>query len=88
MVTREEAIVVNAGDRIRGFILEEVMLGDTTRELKNDTPLLDGILDSLALSQLVGFIEEEFDTVVDDADITSDNFRTIADIERLLSSHN
>jgi acyl carrier protein len=85
---REEAIVVNAGDRIRGFILEEVMLGDTTRELKNDTPLLDGILDSLALSQLVGFIEEEFDTVVDDADITSDNFRTIADIERLLSSHN
>lgn len=80
--------MVNAGDRIRGFILEEVMLGDTTRELKNDTPLLDGILDSLALSQLVGFIEEEFDTVVDDADITSDNFRTIADIERLLSSHN
>lgn len=80
--------MVNAGDRIRGFILEEVMLGDTTRELKNDTPLLDGILDSLALSQLVGFIEEEFDTVVDDADITSDNFRTIADIERLLASHN
>jgi acyl carrier protein len=80
--------VVNVGDRIRGFILEEVMLGDTTRELKSDTPLLDGILDSLALSQLVGFIEEEFDTVVDDADITSDNFRTIADIERLLSSRN
>ena len=80
--------MVNVGDRIRGFILEEVMLGDTTRELKSDTPLLDGILDSLALSQLVGFIEEEFDTVVDDADITSDNFRTIADIERLLSSRN
>lgn len=76
----------NAGDRIRSFIMEEVMLGDTTRQLENDTPLLDGILDSLALSQLVGFIEEEFDTVVDDADITSDNFRTIADIERLLKS--
>ncbi|HEV8565167.1 MAG TPA: acyl carrier protein [Actinomycetota bacterium] len=71
-------------DRIRAYISEEVLLGDTMKSLENDTPLLDGILDSLALTQLVGFIEEEFDTEVDDADITSDNFRTVGDIERLV----
>jgi acyl carrier protein len=71
-------------DRIRAYIREEVLLGDATKSLENDTPLLDGILDSLALTQLVGFIEEEFDTEVDDADITSDNFRTVGDIERLV----
>jgi acyl carrier protein len=74
----------DVADRIRAYIREEVLLGDTTKSLENDTPLLDGILDSLALTQLVGFIEEEFDTEVDDADITSDNFRTVGDIERLV----
>ncbi|HEY7400024.1 MAG TPA: acyl carrier protein [Actinomycetota bacterium] len=76
----------DVADRIRAYIREEVLLGDTTKSLENDTPLLDGILDSLALTQLVGFIEEEFDTEVDDADITSDNFRTVGDIERLVRS--
>jgi acyl carrier protein len=76
----------DVADRIRAYIREEVLLGDTAKSLENDTPLLEGILDSLALTQLVGFIEEEFETEVDDADITSDNFRTVGDIERLVRS--
>jgi acyl carrier protein len=71
-------------DRIREYIREEFLLGDTTTDLTDETPLLDGILDSLALSQLVGFIEDEFDTTIDDADITSQNFKSVADIERLV----
>ena len=51
----------------------------------DDTPLLDGIMDSLALMQLVAFLEEEFATEIDDTEVTAENFRTLADIERLVS---
>ena len=59
------------------------MFEDAT-ELYDDTPLLSGIMDSLALMQLVAFLEEEFDVEIDDADMTADHFRTIADIEALV----
>jgi acyl carrier protein len=74
----------DVANRLRGFIREEILLGDEGQRLDDDTPLLGGILDSLALTQLVGYIEDEFETEVDDVEITADNFRTIADIERLI----
>jgi methoxymalonate biosynthesis acyl carrier protein len=74
---------MEVADRVRGFLKEEVVL-DPNAKLDDDTPLLEGILDSLALMQLVAFLEEEYDTEIDDVDVTSENFRTIADIERLV----
>jgi acyl carrier protein len=70
--------------RIKDYIVTEIMLGDEHASLDDATPLLDGVLDSLSLMQLVSFIEDEFGAELDDADITSDNFRTIADIEHLV----
>lgn len=75
---------MDMSDRIRRFIREEVMLDEQAR-LDDETPLLDGVLDSLALMQLVAFLEEEFDTEINDTEVTAENFRTIADIERLMS---
>jgi acyl carrier protein len=75
---------VDVSDRIRTFIREEVVL-DADAQIDDDSPLLDGILDSLALMQLVAYLEEEFDTEIDDTEVTAENFRTIADIERLIS---
>jgi acyl carrier protein len=74
---------MDVADRIRGFIKEEVVL-DADASIDDNAPLLEGILDSLALMQLVAFLEEEFDTEIDDTDVTAENFRTIADIERLV----
>jgi acyl carrier protein len=74
---------MDVGDRIRAFIKQEVILNDEA-ELANDTPLLEGIIDSLALMQLVAFLEEEFETEIDDTEIRAENFRTVADIERLV----
>ena len=54
--------------------------------MSEDTPLLDGAMDSLGLMQLVAFLEEEFDMELEDDQITSDNFRTVNDIARLISS--
>ncbi|MCI0634005.1 MAG: acyl carrier protein [Actinobacteria bacterium] len=73
-------------DRIRGFIQTEILFDDVSVALTNETPLLDGVLDSLGLMQLVAFLEEEFDIEVQDEEVTVEHFRTIADIEGLVNS--
>lgn len=75
---------MDIGSRIRDFITQEILYDDRAGTLTNSTPLLDGIMDSLALMQLVAFLEEEFDVEMDDADITAEHFRTVADIESLI----
>jgi acyl carrier protein len=69
-------------DRIRHFIEEELDLQAVG--LEADTPLLNGILDSLGLMQLVAFIEEEFGLTLDFADVTIEHFRTLGDLEQLV----
>ena len=73
------------GDRIRGFITDEITYENSdTQELTDDTPLLGGLIDSLGLMQLIAFLEEDFDVAIDDAEVTAENFRTVGDIERLV----
>jgi acyl carrier protein len=76
---------VEAAGRIKDFIKEEILFEDTTAELNDDTQLLNGVMDSLGLMQLVAFLEEEFDVEIDDADMTADHFRTVGDIEQLVN---
>ena len=71
--------------KIRRFIAEEIMFEDDPSKLSDDMQLLGGVMDSLGLMQLVSFIEEEFEVTIEDAEVTVDNFRTVADIERLVS---
>jgi acyl carrier protein len=72
-------------DRIRSYIKDELTYEDSdTQELTDETPLLGGMIDSLGLTQLIGFLEEEFDISIDDADVTADNFRTVGEIEKLI----
>ena len=76
---------MDVATRIRDFIKQEILFEDSNASLTDETPLLEGILDSLALMQLVAFIEEEFGVEIDDAEMTADNFRTVADIEGLVT---
>jgi acyl carrier protein len=49
--------------------------------LDSDTLLLEnGVVDSIGVLELVGFLETEFGIVVTDEDLTTDNFRTVAQI--------
>ena len=72
-------------NRIREFIASEIMFEEGGSGLTDDTPLLGGVIDSLGLMQLISFIEEEFDVTIEDSEVTVENFRTLADIERLVS---
>jgi len=71
-------------EKIKGFIVTELMFEDNAAALTEETPLLEGVIDSLGLMQMISFIEEEFDVAIDDAEVTASNFRTVADIERLV----
>lgn len=68
---------------LRSYIEERHLDGRAT--LPDDAPLLDwGILDSLALADLMAFIEERFALSVPIDAITPSNFRTLQTIAALL----
>jgi acyl carrier protein len=71
-------------DKIRGFIIENILEADG-KELEDDTDLLkDGILDSFGLTQFIVYIEQAFDIRVPPEQVTPASFRTIGDIAAML----
>jgi acyl carrier protein len=66
-------------DRIRTFLVEEVAELELD-ELGPQTPLLNGMIDSLGLMQLVAYLEEEFGIEIPAGEITQDNFATIGSL--------
>lgn len=72
---------VDVKDRIRRFIVEEVLY-DEGRQVANDQELLGDVLDSLALLQLVDYVERQFGIEVEDDDMVPENFRSLDALER------
>jgi D-alanine--poly(phosphoribitol) ligase subunit 2 len=72
-------------DRIRSFIASEIML-EPEADVTGETVLLGGVMDSLGYMQLVSYLQEQFGIVVEEQEVTPDNFRTVADVERLVDS--
>jgi acyl carrier protein len=71
--------------RIRSFIADELSWDGSAAELTDDYLLLETeVLDSLAIYDLVQFIEEEIDVEIDDEDLVPDNFATISAISAMV----
>ena len=70
-------------DKIRKFISEELLFDDS-RRIEDDQPLVGEVLDSLALMQLVEYLEDEFHIEVADEDVTPENFQTLNDLDRYI----
>lgn len=69
---------------IRDFILREFK---PTLSLDNQSPLVQqGIIDSLAILTLIGFIKAQFGVDIDPDDVKFENFETVADIHELVES--
>jgi acyl carrier protein len=74
--------------KIRGYVLEQYPALEG-QGLDDHDPLT-GVLDSLAVLGVVGFLEREFSIELSAADLTDENFETISSIARLvqrLSAH-
>jgi len=55
-------------------------LGDSDRLLQR------GVIDSMGVMELIGFLRSEFGVVIADEDITEQNLGTLADIARYVAS--
>jgi acyl carrier protein len=74
-------------DLIRQHILEELLFDQPHAVLTNDDELLEKkIIDSMALVQLISFIEEQYGIEVDDEDLKLENFKTINHIKKYIES--
>jgi acyl carrier protein len=78
-------VVMEIGTKIRRYIAEELLFGEDERAIKDDTPLCDGVIDSMGLMDLMTFIEAEFGIEIDEHDLTSDNFKDVASIESMIA---
>jgi len=73
---------VDTSQIIREYIQKEIANG---REISNDESLLvAGVLDSLAVVKLVAYVENEFDVEIPDSDFDPDNFESVATITQLI----
>jgi acyl carrier protein len=63
-------------ETIRAFLLEDVLEGSQV-EIAPDQQLFGGVLDSMALVQLVDFLEERYRFKVDANDLVDENFGSL-----------
>jgi acyl carrier protein len=68
------------------FVENELAKGRKSNISPDDDLLSEGIIDSLGILQLVGFIEEKFDFQIDDEDVVLENFITISALNKFLQS--
>ncbi len=67
----------NIHERIRRYILQNLVF-DENMDIGYDQSLLrSGIVDSTGIFDIIAFVEDEFDVRFDDAELIADNFDTI-----------
>ncbi|ACZ39955.1 acyl carrier protein [Sphaerobacter thermophilus] len=71
---------------VKGPIREWLMANATGgRPVSDDQPLIrDGLLTSLMVVELVMFLEQQFGVVIDDMDVSEENFASIQAIAELV----
>lgn len=69
---------------IRGYIQRELMIGDP-RELRDDSPLLEwGVIESLKMVALLGFLEREVGLIIPEREHSPENFENVAALVRMV----
>lgn len=72
---------------IKSYISKEFLPEEDTELLTDSTPLITGgILDSLAVLNLVAFLEEQFQIEVQAHEVQVENMNTVPDIVKLVQS--
>jgi len=71
---------MKTADVLRKFLLERFPLA-RKRNITDDEDLLQrGIIDSLGVLEIVGFLQQEFSLIVEDEDLSPDNFKSVVSI--------
>ena len=73
---------MNVEEKVRQYIQDELLEG---AELPVD-PLAEGMLDSLAIEQLIGYVEDEFGVIFEDDELVAENFASITTVVELVET--
>ena len=74
-------------EQIRNFLLENREIGLSVAELTYDNSLItNGLIDSLAVLDIIAFLETQFDIQFDAEDLTGENFDRISSMAALVRS--
>jgi len=72
---------------IREYLNQYLLFSDDAFEYDDDDSFLEnGIVDSVAVMELALFVEEKYNIVVDDHEITPDNFDSVNKLARYVRS--
>ena len=72
-------------EQLKDFIIENYHLSDS--QFSFDQSLVNsGIIDSMGIIEIVSFIEETYDIVIDDEEINTENFETINNMVQFIKS--
>ena len=72
-------------NKIREFIIENFLYGETDG-LKDDSSFIEeGIIDSTGVLELVEFLEKEFEVSVEDEEIIPENLNSIENTAKYIS---
>lgn len=63
---------------IRAFVLEKFPSYRHKSLQDSDSLIASGIIDSMGMLELVAFVESEFGILVEDTDLTPENFESVA----------
>ncbi|WOC16637.1 acyl carrier protein [Pseudochrobactrum sp. MP213Fo] len=73
--------------RLREFIIENFLFGDTDYDLTDDASLIDNdIMDSTGVLELVAFIDEAFGVKMADADIIPAHLDSVSKIHAFVTT--
>jgi len=61
---------------IRSFLVDTFLFG-RDQELRDDAPLMDKVIDSHGVVELVVFLQEKFAIRVEDEEVTTDNLDSV-----------
>ncbi len=74
-------------DQVRQFIINHFLAGDAKALPPDDASLFDrGIIVSLNVLELILFLEEQFEIVVNDEDVVPENFASVETITTYIQS--
>lgn len=68
--------------RLRSFIVDHLL----EEPFEGDDPLAEGAVDSLGLEQLAEYVDEVYGVVIEDEEITDENFESLAALAALVSA--
>lgn len=81
-----EVAPVSRQHEISEYIVAQYLPGTPAGELPADYDLLDnGVIDSLSLLQLVGWVSERYAIALDQIDLNPEDFRSVTAVDRFIT---